>query len=183
MAKFTGLGGKLFIGTAGATPTYTEVAQVASIGSVAITADEVEVTTLDNTSGFREYLTTFKDAGELPVTLVWDPALPTHGPTAEGLWALMLSQEVRPFQIEFPTKPTAYVASFDASVKSFPTPALTPDDALTADVSLRVTGTVDLAVKGAVGGLTADEERMAREQYQRTRGREPVPAGGRTLGD
>lgn len=191
MAKFTGLSGKLFIGTSGGTPTYTEVAQVASIGSVAITADEVEVTTLDNTSGFREYLTTFKDAGELPITLVWDPALPTHGPTAEGLWALMLSQEVRPFKIEFPTKPVAYEATFDASVKSFPTPALTPDDALTADVSLRVTGTVDLAAKAAATGLTAEEERRAMEEYRRSRGAgrvppgtapEPVPAGGRTLG-
>jgi Lambda phage tail tube protein, TTP len=185
MAKYTGLGGKLFIGTAGATPVYTEIAQVASIGSVAITADEVEVTTLDNTSGFREYLTTFKDAGELPVTLVWDPALPTHGPTAEGLWALMLSQEIRPFKIEFPTKPTSYEATFEASVKSFPTPAMTPDDALTADVSLRVTGTVDLAVAALGGTLSADEQRRAAEEYRRNRGRagEPVPAGGRTLGD
>jgi hypothetical protein len=144
---------------------------------VAITADEVEVTTLDNTSGFREYLTTFKDAGELPLTLVWDPALPTHGPTAEGLWALMLSQEVRPFKIEFPTKPASYEATFDASVKSFPTPAMTPDDALTADVSLRVTGTVDLAV-AALTGLSADEQRRrADEEYRRTGRREPVPAG------
>lgn len=171
MAKVTGLGGKIFIGTSGGTPTYTEVAQVSSIGSVAITADEVEVTTLDNTSGFREYLTTFKDAGELPITLVWDPALPTHGPTAEGLWALMLSQEQRPFKIEFPTKPTAYEATFDASVKTFPTPALTPDDALTADVSLRVSGTVTLAAKAATfeGEVTPEEQRQAAEEYRRQR--------------
>ena len=184
MAKFTGLGGKLLIGTSGGTPTYTEVAQVSSIGSVAITADEVEVTTLDNTSGFREYLTTFKDAGELPVTLVWDPALPTHGPAAEGLWALMISQEQRPFKIEFPTTPTAYEATFDASVKSFPTPALTPDDALTADVSLRVSGTVLLEAAGVLTGLSADEQRRADEEYRRT-GRRPgtLPADRRTLGD
>jgi hypothetical protein len=173
MAKFTGLNGKLFIGSALPAPTtWTEVAQVSNIGSVAITADEVEVTTLDNTSGFREYLTTFKDAGELPVTLVWDPALATHGETASGLWGLMISQEQRPFKIEFPTKPIAYEATFNASVKTFPTPALTPDDALTADVSLRVSGTVTLAAKAATfgaEGMTPEEERQATEEYRRQR--------------
>jgi Lambda phage tail tube protein, TTP len=177
MAKYTGRGGKFFIGT-GAVPTYAEVAQVSSIGSVAITADETEVTTLDNQDGFKEFLQTFKDSGELPITLVWDPALPTHGDTADGLWGLFVSGETRPFQIEFPTLPTAYVASFDGFVKTFPTPALTPADALTAEVSIRVSGTVDLAVKGALtsmsreGGdgnapLTPEEQRRANEAYRR----------------
>ena len=143
MAKYTGRGGKISVESA--TPdTFTEIAQVTSIGSISITSDEVEVTTLDNTSGFREYLQTFKDAGELPLTLVWDPALPTHGPTATGLWGLMVSGQVKSWEIEFPTTPP-YVATFDGFVKSFPTPSMTPDDALTAEVVLRVSGTVTLA--------------------------------------
>lgn len=143
MAKYPGKGGRISV-ESGTPGTFTEIAQVTSIGSVAITGDEVEVTTLDNTSGFREYLQTFKDAGELPLTLVWDPALPTHGETATGLWGLMISGEVKQFQIEFPTTPP-YTATFDGFVKSFPTPAMTPDDALTADVTIRVSGTVALA--------------------------------------
>src|SRR5262245_2246345 len=147
MSKYTGKGGIFRIGTTGATPTFTDVAQVASIGSIEISSDETEVTTLDNTSGFREFLQTFKDSGELPITLVWDPDLPTHGETADGLWGLMISGEVRPFQIEFPIKPTPYVADFNGFVKTFPTPEITPDDALTAEVSIRVSGTVTLAKK------------------------------------
>lgn len=150
MAKFTGLGSQFFIGTSAEPPVYTEVAQVSSIGSIDITSDEVEVTTLDNTSGFREFLTTFKDAGELPITVVWDPALPTHGSTGDGMWALLNSQEVRPMKIKWDTAPTAYEATFDGFVKSFPTPAATPDDALTADVTIRVSGTVTLAAVGAL---------------------------------
>ena len=150
MSKYTGVGGKFFIGSAPPAPiTYAEVAQVSSIGSAAITGDEVEVTTLDNVSGFREFLQTFKDAGELPLGIVWDPALATHGDTAGGLWALMVSGETRSFKIEFPTTP-AYEATFNGFVKSFPTPAITPDDALTAEVSIRVSGTVTLAAKAAV---------------------------------
>lgn len=150
---------------------------MSSIGSATITSDETEVTTLDNTSGFREFLTTFKDAGELPLTIVWDPALPTHGSTSGGLWALMLSQEMRPMRIEWATKPTAYVADFNGFVKSFPTPAATPDDALTADVSIRVSGTVLLQAKPAgfaAEDLTPEEERRAIEEYRR---RTPPPAG------
>lgn len=168
MAKFTGRFGKLSIGDVAGT-VFTEVAQVSSIGSVAITADETEVTTLDNTSGYREYLQTFKDAGELPVTLVWDPALPTHGTASGGLWALFISGETRKMKIEFPTKPTAYEASFDGWVKTFPTPAMTPDDALTAEVTIRVTGTVTLAAKAAAFGLGAGEEMTPEERAWRDR--------------
>jgi hypothetical protein len=152
MAKYVGRGGKISVESA-VPDTFTEIAQVSQIGSVAITSDETEVTTLDNTSGFREFLQTFKDAGELPVTLVWDPALATHGETATGLWGLMISGAVKKWQIEFPTTPP-YVAEFDGFVKSFPTPAMTPDDALTAEVSIRVSGTVSLVA----GTLTAMEE-------------------------
>lgn len=145
--KYTGRNGVFRIGTAGATPTYADVAQVSSIGSIAISADETEVTTLDNVDGFKEFLQTFKDSGELPITLIWDPDLPTHGDTADGLWGLFVSGETRPFEIEFPTKPTPYVADFNGFVKTFPTPQLTPADALTAEVSIRVSGTVDLKKK------------------------------------
>ncbi len=188
MAKFTGRFGTFAIGSTGVPPTvYTPVAQISSIGSIAITADETEVTTLDNVDGFKEFLQTFKDSGELPITLVWDPALPTHGDTADGLWGLFVSGETRSFQIEFPCKPTAYVATFNGFVKTFPTPALTPADALTAEVSIRVSGTVDLAAKGALTGLsvgegggdgnaplTPEEQRRANEAYRRQNPRRPT---------
>jgi hypothetical protein len=179
MAKYTGRFGRFLIGTSGATPTYTEVAQISSIGSITISSDETEVTTLDNVDGFKEFLQTFKDAGELPITIIWDPTLPTHGTATGGLWALFVSGETRPMQIEFPIKPTAYVASFDGFVKTFPTPALTPADALTAEVSIRVSGTVDLAAKPAAAvrageegeegnePLSPEEQRRAAEAYRR----------------
>lgn len=169
MAKYTGRGGTISVESAVA-GTFTEIAQVNSIGSVSITSDEVEVTTLDNTSGFREYLQTFKDAGELPITLVWDPALPTHGETATGLWGLMVSGAVKTWQIEFPTTPP-YTATFDGFVKSFPTPSMTPDDALTAEVTIRVSGTVTLEA----GTLLAREEDGTARAYRGVQNPPPAP--------
>jgi len=179
MAKYTGRGGTFSIGSTGTPPVvYTEVAQISSIGSITISADETEVTTLDNTDGFKEFLQTFKDSGELPITLVWDPALPTHGDAAGGLWGLFATGETRTFQISFPTLPEPYLATFNGFVKTFPTPALTPADALTAEVSIRVSGNVDLAVSTGVGvlsreggdgnaPLSPDEQRRAAELYRR----------------
>jgi hypothetical protein len=47
-------------------------------------------------------------------------------------------------KIEWATVP-AYTATFAGFVKSYPTPQATPDDALMAEVSIRVAGTVTLA--------------------------------------
>jgi hypothetical protein len=159
MAKYTGRGAKFSI--EGGTPgTYTEVAQVQSIGSIDITADETEVTTLDNTSGFREFLQTFKDAGEMPLTLVWDPELPSHGPAAGGLWDLFIQGTVSNMKIEWATVPP-YAATFSGFVKSYPTPQATPDDALMAEVSIRVAGTVTLAEAGALAATEATPAKAA----------------------
>ena len=143
MSKYTGRGAKFSI-ESGTPGTFVEVAQVQSIGSIDIQADETEVTTLDNTSGFREFLQTFKDAGEMPLTLVWDPELPSHGPAVGGLWDLFIQGATKKMQIEWATNPP-YTATFDGFVKGYPTPQATPDDALMAEVSIRVAGTVTLA--------------------------------------
>ena len=63
MAKFTGKGAKFMIKGSGATPTFAEVGQVQEIGDISVTADEVEVTTLD-AGDYRDYIQGFKDAGE-----------------------------------------------------------------------------------------------------------------------
>ena len=148
MAKYTGRGATFSI-ESGTPGTYAEVAQVQSIGSIEITADETEVTTLDNASGFREFLQTVKDAGEMPLTLVWDPELPSHGPAAGGLWALFIAGTTVNMRIEWATVPP-YSATFAGFVKSYPTPQATPDDALMAEISIRVAGTVTLQESGAV---------------------------------
>ena len=54
------LGTKLMKGT-------TAIAGLTSIGGIEITADTTDVTTLDSEGGYREFIGTFKDGGEVPI--------------------------------------------------------------------------------------------------------------------
>src|SRR5262245_8203567 len=74
MAKFTGKGGQFLIKTTGATPAYRAVGQVKEIGEIGITADEIDVTTLD-AGDYRQFLQGFKDAGTCNLTVIFDPEM------------------------------------------------------------------------------------------------------------
>lgn len=55
------LGTKLLLGT-------TAVAGLTSIGGLELSADTIDVTTLDSDGGYREFIGGFKDAGEVSVS-------------------------------------------------------------------------------------------------------------------
>ena len=74
MAKFTGKGAQILVKGGGATPAYKAVGQVAEIGNIDISADEVDVTTLD-AGDYRDYIQGFKDPGTCQIKVLWDPAI------------------------------------------------------------------------------------------------------------
>jgi len=117
----------------------TTIGHLSSIGSPSVSTDEVEVTALDNTSGWKEYLLTFKDGGEMSVEGFLD--LSDEGQAA--MVAAMEDEETHKFAIEFPTAAKAKW-TFDAMVKGFSTSAETAN-ALTFSATLRVTGKPTLA--------------------------------------
>lgn len=49
------------------------IGKLTSIGQISQTADEIDITTLDSTGAYREYLQGFKDAGTLEVTGLYAP--------------------------------------------------------------------------------------------------------------
>ena len=51
-----------------ASGTQVTVGRLTSIGEIAPTSEEVDVTTLDSDDGYREYIQGFRDAGELELT-------------------------------------------------------------------------------------------------------------------
>jgi predicted secreted protein len=51
----------------------TAIGKLTSIGEINQTADEIDITTLDSTGAYREYLQGFKDAGTLDVTGLYAP--------------------------------------------------------------------------------------------------------------
>jgi len=58
------LGTQLKIGSASAA---TAVAGLTSIGGLSLSADTIDVTTLDATSGYRTFIAGFKDSGDVPL--------------------------------------------------------------------------------------------------------------------
>src|ERR1700754_2752797 len=102
MSKFTGKGAQILVKTAGATPTYVAFGQVQEIGDISVTADEVDVTTLD-AGDYRDYIQGFKDPGECQLTVIFDPNMPDQGTDApgDGWLGLFNSGETRDFAIRW----------------------------------------------------------------------------------
>src|SRR5262245_26872823 len=144
MAKFTGKGSSFSVNTAAtAPPTYTAVAQVQSIGGITISADEVEVTTLD-AGDYRQYIQGFKDPGECPITVVFDPALADQGTDPDGLLGLFASGETRECAIRINSSEAgghSYLL-FDAFIRDWEYAEINPDDPQTVTPTFRISGPV-----------------------------------------
>lgn len=92
----TGRGIKFEIGD-GSPPSYTSIANVASISFTGRSADEVDFTHLESDGGFREYRQGFKDPGSINIEMHFNPTDQTH----KDLLALFLSGDVFPFRINY----------------------------------------------------------------------------------
>jgi hypothetical protein len=146
MAKYTGKGAQFMVQTTGATPTYIAVGQVAEIGDISVTADEVEVTTLD-AGDYRDYIQGFKDAGECELTVIFDPGLPAHDDSADGLIGLFTSGDVRNCAIRWNSSATGgeTYGTFTAFVRDMTYNALNPDDPQQIAPLFRITSPITLS--------------------------------------
>lgn len=117
--------------------TFTTIAEVRSIKPPQSEADDIDVTHMLSPSGYREFIQGLKDAGEASFTVNWIPNDPTQAETGSGLLALAISGAVRTWRIVLPN--SALVWTFSGYVKSF-NPDIPVDDAMTADVTIKVSG-------------------------------------------
>ena len=115
------------------------VGGVTSIDGVSVSADEIEVTALDNSTGYREFLQGFKDGGEVSVSGFLDGV---DNGQAE-LYTLLESGASTTVLIIFPSA-IGKTWTFTAFVKEFTT-GVDVDNAITFDVTLRVSGQPVLA--------------------------------------
>lgn len=122
-------------GTQTSPPVYTEISEVKNIGGPNESADEIDVTHLRSPGGYREFLQSFKDGGELPLELNFLPIDNTQD-AVQGLRSEFASGEVKPYQITYPDGSTC---TFDAWVKSIGNSAQV-GEALMLNVTLRIVG-------------------------------------------
>lgn len=116
---------------------FTEVGEVSSISGPTPDSEEIDVTHLRSVGGFREYLQSFKDGGELSVTANYLPGNATQD-GATGVRSLFLSGAIRGWKINLPDGLSN--TQFDAYVKSV---------GMTASVGAKLEFTFTLRVTGA----------------------------------
>lgn len=139
MGKVTrALGTKLLKGT----EAESAIGGLTSIGGIEITADTIDVTTLDSDGGYREFIGGFKDGGEVPIEGFFDSE-------NEGQLAIQVSLDdgiAEDYKITFPTTPKAEWA-FKAVVTGFKVGDVDVDGNIEFGATLKISGKPVLSVK------------------------------------
>lgn len=120
-----------------------------SIGGIEESADTIDVTTLDSADGYKEFISSYIDAGEVSFSGNFEPG-DTTGQVA--LRTLLQSGTVTAFSILFPSSLGAEW-TFNGIVTGFKTNA-DQGDAAAFEGTIKVTGKPNLGTT-ASGGLTA----------------------------
>lgn len=105
-----------------------------SISGVEISTDTTEVTDLGNEDGYKEFLSGFKDGGEVPASGYMD----SENEGQDEVYSCLESGEVVPCEIRFPPK-IGKSWYFNAVVTKFST-SVAVEDAVTFESSLKVSG-------------------------------------------
>jgi predicted secreted protein len=122
------------------------VGGLTTINGIDITAEAVDLTSLDNTSGYREKEPGFKDAGEVGASGFMDG----DDEGQDEIYDLLDSGQVVPCAIVFPAK-IGKTWSFNAGVTKFTTGAEL-EGGVTFEISLAVSGKPTLGATPSQSG-------------------------------
>jgi len=132
MAAAKSLGTTLTKTKSGEEASDLVIADLVSIGEIGVESDEIDVTTLDSTGGYKEFIAGFKDAGEVSLEGI------IKSETAmAAMLALAESQAIEEWTIETPSGSTWV---FDGFVKGFKESEATVEGVRGFSGSLRVSG-------------------------------------------
>ena len=117
----------------------TAIVAVSSVTGPSLSLDTTDVTTHDSTSAFEEVVGTVLRTGDLSLDIVYDPAADTHDATAgDGILSRKEGKTLTNFSMIFPDSgPITW--AFDGYFTGFE-PGMPHDGALTASVSIKITG-------------------------------------------
>lgn len=129
-------------GNGAATEVFTTIAEVTNIGGPSLAMDPIDVTNMDSTNGWREFLGGLLDGGEVALTINYIPANATHN-ASNGLINDMENRTLRNFQLIFSDSGST-TFSFTALVTGFEIESAT-DAQIVAEVTLKISGQPTLA--------------------------------------
>ncbi len=116
--------------------TYNDLAEINSITGPGMTREFIDVTSLDSTGGYREFITSFRDGGQVTMAMNF---------TITGYNILKTDFETdaaHGYRIVLPDTGSTTL-TFDGYITDIPI-NIQPDDKVTIDVTLKVTGEVTL---------------------------------------
>lgn len=114
------------------TGQWDAIAEVNSIDGPTMSRDFIDTTALDTTGGYRTYITGFRDAGN--VTLNMNFTRDTY----EQMQTDFESSTAQNYEIVIPDADNTTL-EFEGYVTELPL-SITPDDKITANVTIKVTG-------------------------------------------
>lgn len=132
MAAEKSLGTTLTKTKSGSEEADLVIANLTSIGEIGVESSEIDVTTLDSDSGYKEYIAGFKDAGEVSLA-----GIIKSEDAMEAMLALAESQELEEWTIETESGSTWV---FDGFVKMFKEAEATVEGVRGFSASIRVSG-------------------------------------------
>jgi len=116
---------------------FAAIAEINSITGPGMTRETIDVTSLDSTGGYREFITGFRDGGE--VTLEMNFTIDGYNDMKDDFE----DDDTHNYQIVLPDT-GATTLEFAALVTGLPL-SITPDDKVTISVTLKITGEVTLS--------------------------------------
>lgn len=115
--------------------TQLTVGKLTSVGEIAPEAEEVDVTTLESTGGYREYIQGFRDSGEVEIEGFHDAG----DAGQKAMRAAFASGESGAFEVAFPDGTSV---KFNGFVKSHTIGSAEVDGAIGFGAAIRVSGPV-----------------------------------------
>lgn len=135
MAGIDAFGTQLYIGDQAGT-SYDVVAEVVNVGFLDVSVDDIDVSSHDSESGWREFIGGLKDGGELSFDINFDPSLHSTLLDLQGVTRNM--KVVMPAGVDD-------IVEFEGHLKSLSGTA-PYDDKLSASASIKVSGPVTITI-------------------------------------
>jgi predicted secreted protein len=112
----------------------TPVAEVITISGPTMTRDQIDVTSLDSTGGYREFIAGFRDGGQVTLNMNFTAT------SYSSMLSAYNDEDLHEFIITLPDSEGTTV-SFSGIVTECPL-SIPTDDKITSDVNIKVTGEV-----------------------------------------
>jgi predicted secreted protein len=125
----------------GAPAAWADIAEINSITGPGMSRDTIDVTSLDSTGGYREFITGFRNAGTVVLAMNFTRE------TYELMKDDFESNVAQNYQIVLPDDENTGL-DFEGLVTELPL-TIPADDKVTADVTIQITGKVEISSGGA----------------------------------